>query len=139
MFISLWQCESKHQYQNLAERQWNVVKRFTNRTLDRSGAPPGFWLFAMLLVIFCLNHTVDPSLADGTQTPLGYATGTVRDVSSLMQFSFWEPVYYLTDASERTFPGKSEEKRGQWIGISENIGAPITFIVASNNGKSSVI
>ena len=52
MFISLWQCESKHQHQNLAERRWNVVKRFTNRTLDRSGAPPGMWLFAMLLVIF---------------------------------------------------------------------------------------
>ncbi len=84
MFMSLWQCESKHQHQNLAERRWNVVKRFTNRTLDRSGAPPGFWLFAMLLVIFCLNHMVDPSLADGTQTPLGYATGTVRDVSHLM-------------------------------------------------------
>ena len=82
---------------------------------------------------------VDPALADGTQTPLGYATGTIRDVSPLLQFSFWEPVYYLTDPSERTFPGKSEEKRGRWIGISENIGAPMTFIVASNDGKGSVI
>ena len=30
MFMSLWQCESKHQHQNLAERRWNVVKQFTN-------------------------------------------------------------------------------------------------------------
>ena len=105
------------------------MKRYTNRTLDRSGAPPAFWLWAMFLVIFCLNHMVDPALADGTQTPLGYATGTIRDVSPLLQFSFWDPVYYLIDASERTFPGKSEEKRGRWLGILENIGAPMTFVV----------
>ena len=41
MFISLWQCESKKQHQNIDERRWNVGKRYTNRTLDRSGAPPG--------------------------------------------------------------------------------------------------
>ena len=64
---------------------------------------------------------VDPSLNDGTQTPLGYATGTVRDVSPLMQFSFWEPVYYLTDASERTFPGKLEENEADGLVSSKTL------------------
>ena len=92
----------------------------------------------MLLVIFCLNHMVDPALAEGTQTPLGYSTGTVRDVSPLMQFQFWEPVYYLTDSTERAFPGKSDEKRGRWVSISEDIGAQMTFIIFTDDGKGSV-
>lgn len=32
-----------------------------------------------------------------------------------------------------------EGKRGRWIGILEIISAPVTFVLASNNGKYSVI
>ena len=53
------------------------------------------WLYALLLVIFCLNHMVDPALAGGTQTPAGYASGTISDVSALLPFKFWQPVYSL--------------------------------------------
>jgi hypothetical protein len=55
MFISLWQCEAKYQHQNYMERRWQVVKRYTNRLIDRSGAPDVMWLYAMLLVMFCLK------------------------------------------------------------------------------------
>ena len=119
--IALFQCERKKQFQNRVERRWQVAKRYTNRLLDRTRAPNTMWLYALLLVIFCLNHMVDPALAGGTQTPAGYASNTVTDISPLLPFSFWRPVYYLTDPSDRSFPGDSEEKRGRWVGISENI------------------
>ena len=48
-------------------------------------------------------------------------------------------MYYLTDPNERTFPGKSEEKQGRWVGISESIGAPMTFTIITNNGTGEVI
>jgi len=78
------------------------VKRYTNRVLDRSGAPTVMWLFALLLVIFCLNNIVDSNLACGTQSPIDFSTRNLNDISPLLQFSFWEPVYYLSDGSRRT-------------------------------------
>ena len=68
------------------------------------------WLYALLLVIFCLNHTEDPGLAGGTQTPAGYANNIVIDICPLLSFSFCQPVYYLTDPSDCSFPGDSKEK-----------------------------
>ena len=92
-----------------------------------------------MLVIFCLNHMVDPVLAGGTQTPAGYASNTVTNISPLLPFAFWQPVYYLTDPSDRSFPGDSEEKRGRWVGISENIGGHMTFIIITKDGKGQQI
>jgi hypothetical protein len=76
------------------------------------------WLYAMLLVMFCLNNLVDPNLAGGTQLPIAFSTETINDISPILQFSFWEPVYYLPDDSKRHFPGTSEEKRCHYVGIS---------------------
>ena len=39
LVVSLWQCETKHQNQNLAENQYQTVKRHIDRTMDRNGAP----------------------------------------------------------------------------------------------------
>ncbi len=90
--ISLFQCERKKQYQNKVERCWQVAKRYTNRLQDRTKAPNIMWLYALLFVIFCLNHMVDPVLAGGTQTPAGYASNTVTDIRPLLPFAFWQPV-----------------------------------------------
>jgi hypothetical protein len=46
----------------------------------------------------------------------------MTDISPLLYFYFWEPVYFLMDESEQSFPGKSKELRGRWVGISEHIG-----------------
>ena len=39
LVVSIWQCETKHQNQNPAENRYQTVKRHTDRTMDRSGAP----------------------------------------------------------------------------------------------------
>jgi hypothetical protein len=60
---------------------------------------------------------VDPNLAGGTQSPIAFSTGNINDISPMLQFSFWEPIYYLADDSVRHFPGTSDEKRGHYVGI----------------------
>ena len=75
MFISLWQCKAKYQHQNYMERRWQVVKRYTNRLSDCSGAPSPMWFYAMILVMICLNNMVDLNLACGTQSPIAFSTG----------------------------------------------------------------
>jgi hypothetical protein len=77
-------------------------------------------------VIFCLNNCVDPNLADGTKSPLQVVTFLMTDISPLLYFYVWEPVYFLMDESEQSFPGKSKELRGRWVGILEHIGNKMT-------------
>jgi hypothetical protein len=58
-------------------------------------------------------------------TPLCQAYGTDNDISPMLYFSFYKPVYYLVD--ETTFPSKSKELCGQWVGVSKNVGHFMTY------------
>jgi hypothetical protein len=111
------QYESKYQHQNYAENRWQTVKQYTNRVMDHSGCPPYIWFLALLYVIFCLNHCVDLNLGNGTKSPLQVATFLMTDISPSLYFYFWQPVYFLEDESQQSFPGKSKELRGRWVGI----------------------
>lgn len=84
-------------------------KRKYSVHLDHSNCPPYIWLLALSYVIFCLNNCVEPSLADGTKSPLQVATSLMTDISPLLYFFFGEPVYFLKDESEQSFQGKSKE------------------------------
>ena len=108
LVIPLWQCKTKYQHQNPAETRYETVKRHTNRTMDRSGAPPAAWFLCLVYIRFCLNHCIDPNLGDGTKSPLMMANFVQNDISQLIFFFFWQPVYYLLDADEQSFPGKSK-------------------------------
>ena len=46
----LWQCETKHQNQSLAENRYKIVKRRTNKTMDQSGAPSTAWFLCLVYI-----------------------------------------------------------------------------------------
>jgi hypothetical protein len=64
-------------------------------------------------------------------TPLRQAYGTDNDISPMLCFLFYEPVYYLVD--ETTFPSKSKELHGQWVGVRENVGHFMTYKILTDN------
>jgi hypothetical protein len=64
-------------------------------------------------------------------TLLCQAYGTDNDISPMLYFSFYELVYYLVD--ETTFPSKSKELRGRWVGVSENVGHFMTYKILMDN------
>ena len=51
-------------------------------------------------------------------------TGQTPDISFLVHFSFWEPIYYRVNPNEPSsnFPSTSNEKKGYWVGFSDNVG-----------------
>jgi hypothetical protein len=60
----------------------------------------------------------------------------MTDISPLLYFYFWQPVYFLVDESEQHFPGKSKELRGRWVGISEHIRNKMTYkIITDGTGE----
>ena len=58
-------------------------------------------------------------------------TGSTPDVSVLLRFTFWEPVYFRMDDSD--FPSESRELRGHFVGVSESVGHALTYKVLTDD------
>jgi hypothetical protein len=128
-FIDWWQSEPYHQNQNPAERRINHAKSMTNTIMDRTGTPPAHWLLCLMFVCFVLNNLAFESLQ--WKTPLFLATGQRNDISMLLCFVWYEPVYYKV--YENSFPSESREGRGRFVGISEHVGHAMTFKVLTDD------
>ena len=122
LFIDDWQSEPYMQHQNKCENRYQTIKRQTNTLLDRTGAPPFTWLLAMTYVCFILNHTYNETLKN---IPINAATGSTCDISPLLRFHFWQPIYF--NAEDKGFPSTTTETLGRFVGISENVGHAMTF------------
>ena len=91
LFINQYESEPYHQHQNEAEQCYRVVKRYINTLKNLTGAPAHCCLLCLVYVCSLLNVTASPTL-DGI-TPHQALTGQVPDISHLLHFSIWEPVY----------------------------------------------
>jgi hypothetical protein len=67
--------------------------------------------------------------------PLTCLNGVTVDISVLLRFRFWQPVYFKL--SESSFPSESKEALGHIVGISEHCGHALTYKVLSS--ESDVI
>ena len=132
--ISDWQSEPHYQHQNIAERRYQDIKRRTNKILDWSGAPASLWLHALTHVCYITNHAANASI--GNEIPLQVLEGTTPDISSLLQYDFYEPVYYK--AHEADFPSESVEKSGRFVGISETVGNALTYKILTDDSQKVI-
>lgn len=134
LYIGDWQSEPYHQHQNPSERRYQTLKAATNRILNRTGAPPETWLLALQYVSYVLNRLAHESL--GWRSPLEVLTGITPDISAMLRFSFWEPVFYKHD--ETDFPSSSDEGSGHFVGFAENVGNNMCFKVYSSDTKAFI-
>ena len=59
-----------------------------------------------------------------------------NDISMLLNFCFWQPVYYLLDPEDQSFGVKSKKKRARWAGVDEKIGSKMCYkLVDDESGK----
>jgi hypothetical protein len=122
LHIGQWQSEADQQHQNPAERRYQTLKTMTNTLLDRSGSPAYTWLLCLMYVAVLLNLTFNWTLGG---IPLQCAEGSTQDISPLLRFYWWEPVYFKLD--DAPFPSTSREERGHFVGISRNVGHAMTY------------
>jgi hypothetical protein len=83
-----------------------------------------------MYVCFVLNNAFSEVIQS---TPLCQAYGTDNNISPMLFFSFYKPVYYLVD--ETTFPSKSKELRRRWVGVSENVGHFMTYKILMDDTR----
>ena len=139
LFIQDYQSEPYHQHQNKAENHFRLAKRYTNTVMNTSGCTACCWLLCLQYICVVLNHLASPTLQG--ICPVQALEGTTPDISFLLHFSFYEPVYYRIDSSEPdlNFPSSSNEKKGYWVGFADNQGDSLTWRILTEDTHKIII
>ena len=139
LFIKDYQSEPYHQHQNKAENRFGLAKRYTNTVMNTSGCPACCWLLCLQYICVVLNHLASPTLQG--ICPVQALEGTTPDISFLLHFSFYEPIYYRIDSSEPdlNFPSSSNEKKGYWVGFADNQGDSLTWRILTEDTRKIII
>ena len=139
LFIKDYQSEPYHQHQNKAENRFGLAKRYTNTVMNTSGCPACCWLLCLQYICVVLNHLASPTLQG--ICPVQALEGTTADISFLLHFSFYEPIYYRIDSSEPdlNFPSSSNEKKGYWVGFADNQGDSLTWRILTEDTQKIII
>ena len=97
------------------------MKQGVDDLLIRTGAHPESWLWAYLYISDINNHCASKYL--NWRTPTEKRHGYTPDISALLLYSFWEPIYYKFDE----YTHQPKERKGHWLGISHHVGDKLTF------------
>ena len=137
--IQDYQSEPYHQHQNKAEDHFGLAKLYTNSVMNTSGCPACCWLLLLQYICVVLNHLASPTLQG--ICPVQALQGTTPDVSFMLHFSSYEPVYYRIDSSEPdlNFPSSSNEKKGYWVGFANNQGDSLTWRILTEDTQKIII
>ena len=139
LFIQDYQSEPYHQHHNKAENCFGLAKRYTNTVMNTSGCPACCWLLCLQYICVVLNHLASPTLQG--ICPVQALEGTTPDISFMLHFSFYEPVYYRINSSEPNlnFPSSSNEKKGYWVGFADNPGDRLTWRILTEDTQNIII
>ena len=102
--------------------------------MNRSGAPANCWLLYLIYVCHLLNHIACYAL-DG-KIPLFALTGITPDISIILLFTFYQPVFYAT--YYQNFPSESEERAGYWVGFREHCGDAMTHEILDHETQKII-
>ena len=139
LFIQDYQSEPYHQHQNKAENCFGLAKHYTNTVMNTSGCPACCWLLCLQYICVVFNHLASPTLQGICSVHA--LQGTTPDVSFMLHFSFYEPVYYRIDSSEPdlNFSSSSNEKKGYWVSFADNQGDSLTWRILTGNTHKIII
>jgi hypothetical protein len=121
--------EAGYPNQNPVESQavkW--LKRAGERLLNQTGAPEFVWIWAYQYLALVNNWTADRTLR--WKCPHTKRYGVTPDISALLSFHFYEPIYYL-DVEEPS--PLSKEKAGYWLGVAHNVGDALTYHILTDD------
>ena len=91
---SSWNPEPYHQNQNPAEGRYCTLKSWTNTIMNGTGAPADCWLLCMIHASYILNHLSCEALAGNV--PLGMLYGFSPDISIILLYTFYQPMFCAT-------------------------------------------
>ena len=90
--------------------------------MNRTGSPANCWLLCLIYVCYLLNN-ISCAALDG-KIPLFVLTGITPDISTILLFTFYQPVFYAT--YDQNFPSESGERAGYWVACGVHYGDAMT-------------
>jgi hypothetical protein len=79
--------------------------------------------------MYLVNHLSLKQL--GGIMPIEKAHGYKPDISAILNFNWWEP--NLACQHDRHFPSESHEEHCHWVGVAENTGGVLTYLLLTED------
>ena len=131
---SSWNSEPYHQNQNPAEGRYCTLKSWTNTIMNRTGAPADCWLLCMIQAFYILNHLSCEALVGNVH--LGMLYGVSPDISIILLYTLYQPVFYATH--NQSYPFVSDERAAHWVGFGEHVGDALTHKLLDDDTKKII-
>jgi hypothetical protein len=112
------QTESNSPWQNLTEIEIRKLKRHVRRLMARTNTPSVLWDYCCQYTTELRNYLARPPPQLHGRTPHEVITGNTPDISEFLEFSWYEPVWYLEPSP---FP-QQIKRLARWIGIAHRVG-----------------
>ena len=116
--------------QNPAERMIGELKQAIQKAFIDTGCHPKAWYRLVSHIIDVKNHTAHSSL--DWRTPIEVSSGHTPDISGLLQFTFWERVYYYE-------PTTGEEKLGRLCGRALHYGDTLCYWILTDETNKLIV
>jgi len=130
------QIEPGRPSQNPFEREFSIHKAMIDKLMITSGCDPRAWFKAACHVADVRNCTAIKSL--NHCTPFEMREHHSPDISALLQFKFWEMVYYKKKSND--FPeGGGSEGLGHWLGRAPHIGDGMAHHILTTETEQIVV
>ena len=68
--------------------------------------------------------------------PLLALTGITPDISIILLFTFYQPVFYAT--YDQHYPSESEERAGYWVGFGDHCGDAMTHTILDHDTQKII-
>ena len=119
--------EPYSQWQNKAEAEIREIKRSIRRQTLRANSPKRLWDHCGQWIVAIRRFTAHsyPEL-DG-MTPYERVHARTGDISAYAQFDWYQYVWYIDPVPRDA--AQSKRKIGRWIGVAEDIGGPLTYLI----------
>ena len=86
----------------------------------------------MIHASYILNHLSCEAL--DSNVPLGMLYGVSPDISIILLYTFYQPVFYATH--NQSYPSVSEERAACWVGFGEDVGNALTHKLLDDHTKN---
>ena len=75
----------------------------------------------------------------GWRTPIEIRDGDTPDISAILYFEFWEPVYYVNPVSVTGKFPNDKEKLGKWMGVANDYGDGLAYWILTDDTEELIV
>ena len=122
--------ESHRHEGNCAESAIRDLKRRWKFDMSRRTVPNRFWDFGLIYHAEIITRIC--RRRDG-KTSIEHVTGETPDISNWLDFTFYEPCWYMH--YHGNVMDKSKASIGRWLGVSHNVSYQLCYYVLTDKGR----